>query len=137
MPVELTDQPRDEDVQFLENNINEHNIVRTGRRDYRPLSVFEWDKHKAIVAGLHGFTWAGWLEVQLVWVREDRRGQGYGRRLVEAAEAEARARGCLGIWLDCYTFQAPAFYQKLGYEVFGTLRGYPPNDDRVFLTKKL
>jgi GNAT superfamily N-acetyltransferase len=77
------------------------------------------------------------LEVKLVWVREDLRGQGYGRRLVETAEAEARTRGCHRVWLDSYTFQAPAFYQRLGYHVFGTLSGYPAAHDRVFLTKTL
>jgi GNAT superfamily N-acetyltransferase len=135
--VESTHQPRDEDVQFLDDRINEHNMVRTGRRDYLPLAVFQRGEHNEIIAGLYGYTWAGWLEIRLVWVRDDLRGQGYGRRLVEAAEAEARIRGCKHIWLDSFTFQAPAFYQKLGYEVFGTLAGFPPPDDRVFLTKTL
>ena len=135
--METTHQPRDEHVQYLENQINEHNMVRTGRRDYQPLAVLQWDQHEVILAGLYGFTWADWLEIKFVWVREELRGQGYGRRLVETAEAEARARGCHHVWLDSYTFQAPAFYQRLGYEVFGILRGYPPPHDRVFLTKKL
>jgi GNAT superfamily N-acetyltransferase len=123
--VTLTDGPRPEDVQFLEDQINEHNMRHTGRRDYRPLALFVRDTRGGIVAGLHGFTWAGWLEIKFVWVREDLRGQGHGRRLVAAAEAEARARGCQRVWLDSYTFQAPAFYQRLGYDVFGTLLGYP------------
>jgi ribosomal protein S18 acetylase RimI-like enzyme len=72
-----------------------------------------------------------------VWVREDLRGQGLGRQLVEAAEAEAGARGCEHVWLDSYTFQAPGFYERLGYEVFGALDGYPPPEGRVFLTRKL
>jgi GNAT superfamily N-acetyltransferase len=135
--VESTQQPRDADVQFLEDCINEHNMVRTGRRDYLPLAIFQRDEHDTIIAGLYGFTWAGWLEIRLVWVREDLRGQGHGRRLVEAAETEARLRGCKHVWLDSYTFQAPAFYQRLGYEVFGALHGYPPPEDRVFLTRQL
>jgi GNAT superfamily N-acetyltransferase len=135
--MDFTDQPRGEDVRFLEDRLNEHNVARTRRRDYRPLALFERDERGSIVAGLYGWTWAGWLEVRFVWVREDLRGQGRGRRLVEAAEAEARARGCRRVWLDSYTFQAPAFYQRLGYQVFGTLQGYPTPHDRVFLTKTL
>jgi GNAT superfamily N-acetyltransferase len=72
-----------------------------------------------------------------VWVREDLRAHGRGRQLVEAAEAEARARGCRRVWLDSYAFQAPAFYQRLGYEVFGVLDGYPAPHNRVFLTRIL
>src|SRR5438128_10636170 len=105
--MEFTDQPRSEDVQFLEDQINEHNMVRTGRRDFRPLAVYLRDEQGDIIAGLYGFTWAGWLEIKLVWVREDLRGQGHGRQLVEAAEAEAQARGCERVWLESYTFQAP------------------------------
>jgi GNAT superfamily N-acetyltransferase len=131
------DEPGPDDLQFLDDQINEHNMVRTGRRDYRPVSVFLRDERGSMVAGLYGFTWAGWLEIKLVWVREDRRGQGLGRRMLAAAEVEARGRGCRHVWLDSYTFQAPAFYQHLGYEVFGSLADYPPPHDRVFLTKTL
>ena len=92
--MEPTDQPRSEDVQFLEDQLNEHNMLRTGRRDFRPLALYLRDGQGGIIAGLYGFTWAGWLEIKFVWVREDLRGQGHGRQLVEAAEAEAQARGC-------------------------------------------
>jgi ribosomal protein S18 acetylase RimI-like enzyme len=136
--VEVTDAPRDADVAALEEAIDDHNLERTGRRDYRPLGVFERDPQSGeTVAGLVGFTWGGWLEVRFVWVRPDQRGRRLGRRLVETAEAEARARGCRHAWLDSYTFQAPGMYEKLGYRVFGRLQGYPDRADRVFLTREL
>src|SRR5262249_30704697 len=78
------------------------------------------------IAGLYGFTWGWMLEVKFVWVREDLRGRGHGRRMLEAAEAEARKRGCEHVWLDSYTFQAPTFYRQFGYQVFGSLDGFPP-----------
>jgi GNAT superfamily N-acetyltransferase len=133
----VSDDPAAEDVQFLEDHITEHNLVRTDRRDYQPLGVFMRDEAQQVVAGLSGFTWADWLEVKLVWVREDLRGQGIGRRLVQAAEANARARGCRYVWLDSYSFQAPEFYERLGYHAFGTLEDYPAPHRRVFLTKAL
>jgi len=135
--MELTDQPRSEDVQFLEDQLNEHNMVRTGRRDFSPLAVYLRDEQGGITAGLYGFTWAGWLEIKSVWVRKDLRGQGHGRQLVEVAEVEARARGCKRVWLESYTFQAPTFYQRLGYVVFGSLHDYPAPHGRVFLTRTL
>ena len=95
------------------------------------------DDAGAIAAGLSAFTWAGWLEIKYVWVAEHLRGQGYGRTLVETAETEARARGCQHVWLDSYTFQAPTFYEHLGYAVFGELAGFPPPHKRIFLTKAL
>ncbi len=135
--MEISDQPHPEDLQFLEDRINQHNMLQTERRDYRPLALIERDAQGGVIAGLSGFTWAGWLEVKLLWVREDLRHQGRGRALLEAAASEARARGCQHVWLDSYTFQAPAFYQRLGYDVFGVLDAYPAPHRRVFLTKTL
>jgi GNAT superfamily N-acetyltransferase len=54
------------------------------------------------------------------------RGQGLGSRLLAAAEAEAWRRDCLGVFLDTFEYQALPFYQRHGYELFGTLDGYPP-----------
>ena len=136
--MELTDAPQGEDVAALEAQINDHNMAATGRRDGRELGVFERDPDSGqLVAGLYGFTWGGWLEVKFVWVRADRRGSGLGRRLVEVAEAEARARGCHSVFLDSYSFQAPGMYEKLGYRAFGRLQNYPYSAERIFLTRSL
>jgi ribosomal protein S18 acetylase RimI-like enzyme len=136
--VYVTDAPSQADIAALEQAIDEHNMVLIGRRDHRPLGVLEPDAATGeLVARLYGFTWGGWLEVKFVWVRPDHRGRGLGRRLIEAAEAEARARGCQHAWLDSYTFQAPGMYEKLGYRVFGRLAGYPDQAERVFLMREL
>ena len=134
---ELTDAPRPEDIELIERGINEHNITATGRDDARELAIFVRDAAGAIVGGLYGWTWAGWLEVRYVWLDQRWRGQGHGRRMLEAAEAEARARGCHHVLLDTYSFQAPGFYLRLGYEVFGTVDGFPQPHSRVYMTKSI
>jgi hypothetical protein len=53
---------------------------------------------------------------------------------LRAGDALAEARGCKRVWLDSYTFQAPTCYQRLGYELFGSLQDYPAPHGRVFLT---
>ena len=50
-------------------------------------------------------------------------------------EAEARARGCIGATLGTYDFQARPFYEKQGYEVFGTLEPYPNGHCSYYLRK--
>jgi GNAT superfamily N-acetyltransferase len=72
-----------------------------------------------------------------MWVREDLRGQGFGRQLLEKAETEARQRGAKRAYLDTFSFQAPAFYKKLGYEEFGRLEDFPAGHTRYFLVKTL
>jgi GNAT superfamily N-acetyltransferase len=135
--MQIQENPASKDIQFLENQINAHNIRRTGHDDGRLLAIFPRDDEGHIIAGLYGWTWAGWLEVRFLWVHEDRRGTGLGKKLLQTAEQEARARGCTRVLLDSYTFQAPDFYRKLGYEIFGVLEGFPGEHKRVFLTKRL
>jgi GNAT superfamily N-acetyltransferase len=89
----------------------------------------------ALLAGLSGVLSWGWLFVEAVWVDAALRGQGAGRRLMAAAEAQALAAGCHAAWLD--TFQAEGFYRSLGYTRFGVLEDYPPGQRRVFLRKRL
>lgn len=79
----------------------------------------------------------GWLRIGTLWVDARLRGQGYGRQLMAAAEAEGRQRGCHSAYLDTFSFQAPAFYERCGYEVFGTLEAFPGGHTRFFMRKSL
>jgi 8-oxo-dGTP pyrophosphatase MutT (NUDIX family) len=79
---------------------------------------------------------AGWLFVDHLWVHGDLRKRGIGRELLRQAEQHAILSGCHSAWLDTFSFQAPQFYQRLGYEVFGAL-DYPPDHRRLFLKKRL
>ena len=122
---------------FLEDRINEFNAAVTGIRDGAGVAFLIRDDHDAIVAGLSGWTWDGCLYVEYLWVREDRRGRGYGTRLLAAAEDEARTRGCHQAALTTHSFQAPDFYRRLGYEVYGTLDDYPTGHRQLHLKKRL
>jgi ribosomal protein S18 acetylase RimI-like enzyme len=90
-----------------------------------------------IVGGLIGETQWGWLRIDILAVAEEMRGEGWGRKLVEEAERIAVEAGCLGAWVDTFSFQSPGFYQKLGYAVFGELADYPTGQTRYFLSKQL
>lgn len=101
------------------------------------LAVLIKDRDDKTLGGLWGRTGFGWLFVELLFVPEGLRGQGLGAGLLSAAEVAARARGCHSAWLDTYDFQAPGFYQKLGYMEFGVLDDYPVGHKRRFLRKSL
>ena len=135
--MQIVETPAWEDIQFLEDRLYEHNSLRTGHDDGKLLAIFLRDEAGDIIAGLHGWTWAGWLEIRLLWVHPDQRGQGLGKALLFAAEQKARERGCNRAVLDSYSFQAPDFYRKFGYEVFATLDGFPEPHRRLYLTKTL
>jgi GNAT superfamily N-acetyltransferase len=133
----VEDHPDPRDVTFLGDQIDAYNIAVTGIDDWRALAIFVRDDAGQVVAGISGGTWAGYLEVKDLWVREDLRRQGLGRRLLLAAEQQARARGCGQVLLDTHDFQAPGFYQRLGYTIFGVFEGIGGRHTRYYLKKKL
>jgi GNAT superfamily N-acetyltransferase len=120
-----------------DDQINAYNIRTTGIDDWRGRAVFVRDDAVRNVAGIDGGTWGGNLEVKHLWVAEPLRGQGYGARLLAAAEGEAAARGCTQMLLDTHHFQAIGFYRRYGYEVFGTFENIGGRHTRYYLRKRL
>jgi GNAT superfamily N-acetyltransferase len=113
-----------------------YNVATAGKFDHRPLTVTVRDRGK-IVGGLAGETFWGWMFVSLLWVSDKHRGHGYGSALMDTAENEARSRGVRNVYLDTFSFQAPAFYAKLGYREFAQLDEFPAGHRRVWMTKAL
>jgi GNAT superfamily N-acetyltransferase len=114
------------------------NEAAGGHSEYRQIAVLLQDKTDGrTVGGLWGKIAYTWLFVELLFVPEAMRGAGAGSHLLARAEEIARAHSCVGVWLDTYSFQAPGFYLKQGYEVFGTLDGGPTGPGRSFFRKAL
>ena len=133
----VTDDPSPENVAFVEDSLVAYNVAEARPYDRRHLHVFLRDADGRTIGGLTGLTNWQWLYIDCLWLPEDKRGEGLGGRLLEAAENEARKRGCRHVRLFSYSFQAPDFYQKRGYEIFGVLEGYPPGERQVWLRKDL
>mgnify|MGYP000076510328 CR=1 FL=1 len=126
-----------QDLQLIRDSINEFNMTVTGDRNYSPLVIFLRDESDIIVGGILGDVWGGWLHITYLWVSEVLRQHGYGRQLVEAAETQARTKGCRGVFLETFSFQARPFYEKLGYKVCGEVPDYPQGHTYYFLKKWL
>ena len=140
MKIELpsvNENPSDAEVHFLDDRINEYNVETTGIGDGRILSFLIRDDRAEIIAGLYGWTWGTACEIRYLWVRKDMRQQGYGKALMVAAEREAVSRGCGLIVLDTHSFQAPQFYQRLGFDIIGSHPDYPRGHFKLYLRKPL
>ncbi|MEU0334193.1 GNAT family N-acetyltransferase [Streptomyces sp. NPDC006193] len=103
-----------------------------------PLHVWALDGEGGLAGGLVGHTWTSWLHVTYLWVDARHRGAGLGSRLLARAEHLARTeRACTASRLETWDFQAPAFYEKQGYEVVGVVPDYPPGVTEYLLAKRL
>ena len=107
-----------------------------GPSNEQPVRLVARDE-LGVVGGLLGQTRWKWLYVAKLWVDERGRGKGIGTQLLAAAEELARTRGCTDASLDTFEYQARPFYEKLGYELFGTLDGFPPGYRQFYLRKRL
>ncbi len=135
-PIMVRCTPSPDDLQFLEDRLYEYNSRQVSREDGQLFAFFIRDDRQEVLAGLAGWTWAEACEVQSLWVHPDWRRQGYGRQLLAAAEQEALAHGCKVILITSYSFQAPAFYQKCGYELAWQLQDFPPGHTHCILVKR-
>ena len=136
-PFVIETAPSGRDIKFLQRSLYAYNADKTGFHDGRRLAIFVRDDSGSMIAGLYGWTWAGCLRVSDLWVRENERCRGQGSELLEAAENEARARGCRRAILYTHSFQAPTFYQKRGYRIVSTIEDFPPGHRTYTLVKDL
>lgn len=120
----------------LADALGAHVAARFGPRDEAPLHVFAYDGDE-LVGGLNGVTHWRWLYVRQLWVADMRRGAGLGAELLRRAEEAARARQCLGVYIDTFEPQVAAFYERRGFARFGAIADFPPGAQRIFLAKRL
>ena len=117
--------------------INNYNTQQAGDDNSQTVCFVLQSPDETIVGGVIGVVYWDWFSLDLMWMEEAYRGQGYGRRLLALAEEEACKRGARHAHLDTFSFQAPGFYEKHGYEVFGELADFPAGHQRYYMRKEL
>ncbi|MGE3912713.1 MAG: GNAT family N-acetyltransferase [Chloroflexota bacterium] len=135
--IELSPAPRTNDVQLLEQGLTGHAFAQAGVAPPEPLALFLRDDAGRVVGGLSGRFWDGVLDISTLWVHEDFRGEGYGRRLIEAAETEGIKRHCEVAHLRTFDYQAPGFYLRVGYEEYHVEPDWPRGHTRHYFRKRL
>jgi ribosomal protein S18 acetylase RimI-like enzyme len=117
-------------------NFRAHAQAKGLTADFAPLTIHV-EQDGVLLGGLVGRTGRGWLYVEFLALPMAGHGGGLGRRLMAMAEAEAVRRGCTGAYLYTNQFQAPGFYEKLGYREFGRLVHENPELTRIWYSKVL
>jgi len=130
-------QDSEQIIKFLEDKIYEHNSAAINKSDGAFFSRIVKDDQGVIIAGIAGWAWASACEITQLWVDETARKNGIGKILLEAAETEAKSKGCLTVLIKSYGFQAPHFYERYGYKPEHIQIDFPEGYNYYILTKRL
>ncbi len=131
------EKPDDAMWEVIGGGIHNYNVQHGGPSQGGSICFILYTPEKEIAGGLIGVMHWDWFYIDLLFLKEELRGQGYGHRILMMAEEEARRRGAKNAYLDTFSFQAPAFYKEHGYQVFGELKDFPPGHQRYYFMKQL
>lgn len=134
---ECTCSPQADDLAVVDAGLHRYNLAGANLDEVRPLACFARAEDGALVGGLRARTWGAAVEVQQLWVHEQHRRRGIAARLMQMLEQAALERGGALIYLDTFSFQAPEFYRRCGYEVAASLEGFPDGMAKYLMIKRL
>ena len=132
----IKEHPETDEITELRYSLRTFNQNMAHITDYSSVLIGFRDEQDNLTAGVYGQIAWNWLYIDLLWVRADMRGRKLGTRLMNEVEEYARSKGIFRFRLSTSDFQAPEFYKKLDYEVFGELTDLPPGHTTYFMFKK-
>lgn len=120
----------------VEHGLEAFNQQAAPLHEVQLISCIVRDEAGRVVGGALGRWWGRLCELQQLWVDAPCRGQGLGAQLVKAFERHAADKGCTSFYLETLSFQAPAFYQGLGYRVAFERAQYPHGIVKYHMVKE-
>ena len=136
--ITLTNVEHQDARNLISQKLDEYNNSITDQIDNSVLDIIITDPStEEVLGGLVGRTSLGVFFINLVYLPDYLRKKGLGTKLLKDAEVEAKRRGCSRAVLFTISFQAPDFYRKHGYIIFGEVPCQPPGTTRIFMVKEL
>ena len=126
-----------EESNDVRNKLIQFNSSHVPNGRYEVVNLCVKNDQGEIIAGLNSAIKWNWMEIDILWVHHDYRGKGHGKRLLEEAERIARDQQCTFIKLHTFSFQAPDFYPKYGFQVMATIENAPTGHSHYYFMKEL
>jgi GNAT superfamily N-acetyltransferase len=136
----FSNTPTEQEVDLIRRRLEAFNREQTHGKYDEPgieINLVLKDSAGNVVGGINASTMLRVMHLEALWVAREHRKLGYGRDLVLAAERIGFEKGCITSQTWSLSFQAPGFYQKIGYEVLGVYDGYPDGITETVLMKRL
>lgn len=137
MKISYEKNPDPKDINFLTQGIIDYAKVKKDHKPMEPFAFFIRDENGNVIAGCNGNIGYDWVYVDQLWVSESHRGQGYGSALMKSAEELGKQKNCVFAAVNTMDWEAPEFYQKLGYQIEFERHGLAKNSVFYYLRKTL
>ena len=136
----VIDESTREEADLVNNCLIDYNFSKvppTREPYFVPVNKVIKGLNGDVLAGINSMIYWDYLHIDIMWVKEGFRLEGYGSILLNAAEKVAKEKGCKLIYLETFDFQAKDFYLKNGYEIFGILDGCPLEHKAYYMKKNI
>jgi ribosomal protein S18 acetylase RimI-like enzyme len=124
------------DEEYVHRQLGIWNMKVTGFTDYYPANFFLRDGEHRVRGALLAYVWGKWLHVETFWIEDNLRGQGWGKKMLEAAHEIGRQKGAEAAWLNTFSWQARSLYERFGYEAVFEVADFPPGHSRIYMRKQ-
>ena len=133
----LTTDVSEKDRKTLHEGLHRHVKAHVGDDDKGiSIKLVIRGQENELIGGLYAWTTLHNLIFEHIWIEEGYRGKGLGRILMLEGERIARENGCIASQASSFSFQAPDFFEKMGYKILGVSKGYPhPASESYFIKK--
>ena len=104
---------------------------------YDDFGFFLVDENDCILGGLVGRIKLNWAQIDVLWVDENFRDQGYSSSLLNKLIDLAKEKNCMGLKTDTFDNSVKEFYMKKGFKLVGQIEDFPPGHTEYILCKKI
>ncbi len=141
MNIEITTKASKNDAEVLSEGITDYNKSTVSELESNDAEVrffvFARNSNNKITGGIRAACYWNTLHIELLWLSQECRGQGFGKIILGFAEEFAKINNCEKVFVETTSWQAKPFYEKNGYNLIGTLKDRPKGYVSYYLTKNL
>lgn len=138
--MEIIQQEVQADREFIRQKVIEHNAANLPDSVKHPidqLSFMAKNENGEIIGGITATGIWQHLHIDFLWVDSSARGQRIAERLMQQLEGYARRQNYRLMVVDTFSFQAPGFYIKQGFQEFGVIENHPEGHSQHYFEKRL
>jgi GNAT superfamily N-acetyltransferase len=136
LSVALDESPTAEDISVVAQGMRRHALTEIDGEESPPIACFA-RVDRLVVGGIVGRIIRRRMFVDLLWVEENRRGQGLGTSLLQSMERVAGERDCRDMMLETLSGAAARLYEAAGYRLVAQVPDYIPGFAKRVLLKSL